>query len=52
MHLFLEGVCVLHTAVLLKYLIYEEMLFTLDAFYLKSQNCTLKQSQFPCLFMP
>ena len=35
MHLFLEGVCVLHTAVLLKYLIYEEKLLTLDVFNLK-----------------
>ena len=35
MHLFLEGVCVFHTVILLKYLIYEEELFTLDSFNAK-----------------
>ena len=35
MHLFLKGVCVLHTSVLLKYLIYEEQLLTLDALNIK-----------------
>ena len=38
MHLFLEGVCVLHTASLLKHLIYEEELFTLDSFNAKMKS--------------
>ena len=35
MHLFLEGVCVLHTAILLKHFIYEEELLMLDVFNAK-----------------
>ena len=32
MHVFLEGICVLHTAILLHYLIFEAELITLDEF--------------------
>jgi len=35
MHLFLEGLCVLHTSVLLKHLIYDEKLMSLDLFNAK-----------------
>ena len=42
MHIFLEGVCMLHTTVLLHYLIYEEGLITLDEFNRKVKSYPYK----------